>query len=230
MAWAKLDDKFHGNPKVLQASLPALGLYALGLSYCCDQLTDGQLSRKVVAGWKGWKPAADDLVRVGLWEETPGGYVVHDYLQWNASRQQIVHERADAADRKRTFRERRTNAGRNGDATWDSGPPTPTPTPTPLPDVTKVTSPGLPQNPAASGRAESGAQPPKPRSRASPRTNGTNPRATGANPRADGSNPRAVGTNPRRRRQSGFEFDEDGPRYEQRTGADGKREWVQVEA
>jgi hypothetical protein len=36
---------------------------------------------------------------------------------------------------------------------------------------------------------------------------------------------------PRRRRRNGaLGFDEDGPRYEQRTGADGKREWVQVEA
>jgi hypothetical protein len=32
-----------------------------------------------------------------------------------------------------------------------------------------------------------------------------------------------------RKRKNGIEFDEDGPRYEQRTGADGKREWVEVE-
>jgi len=62
----------------------------------------------------------------------------------------------------------------------------------------------------------------------SPRANGTNPRARGTNPRARGRNPRAVGSNPRSRR--GVAFEDDGPRYVQQIGADGKREWVEVEA
>jgi hypothetical protein len=33
-----------------------------------------------------------------------------------------------------------------------------------------------------------------------------------------------------RKRRNGVAFDENGPRYEQRTGTDGKREWVEVEA
>jgi len=33
-----------------------------------------------------------------------------------------------------------------------------------------------------------------------------------------------------RRRRNGVAFDDDGPRYEQRVGADGKREWVEVSA
>jgi hypothetical protein len=189
VAWAKLDDKFHGNPKVLQAGLPALGLYVLGLSYCADQLTDGQLSRKVVAGWKGWKPAADDLVRAGLWEETPRGYRVHDYLDWNPSREQLQRERADAAERKRLFRERRTDAGQNANATGDSGPPVPKPVPKPVPGVTEVT-PGTPPNP--------------PRKRRGREASG--------------------------RRGPGVAWEDDGQRWEQRIGADGKREWVEVEA
>jgi len=41
--------------------------------------------------------------------------------------------------------------------------------------------------------------------------------------------PTPQGGRSRRRRNGSVAFDEDGPRYEQRTGADGKREWVQVE-
>ena len=137
VAWAKLDDKFHGNPKVLEAGLPALGLYVLGLSYCADQLTDGQLSRKVVAGWKGWKPAADELVRVGLWEATAQGYRVHDYLDWNPSREHLLRERADAAERKRVFRERRTTPDRTAMRHGTPGPPYPSPYPYPVPESLK---------------------------------------------------------------------------------------------
>jgi len=36
------------------------------------------------------------------------------------------------------------------------------------------------------------------------------------------------GLTPRRRKRGPIAFDEDGPRFEQRVGADGKREWVEV--
>ena len=34
MPWARLDDKFHDHPKIVEVSLAAAGLYAIGLSYC----------------------------------------------------------------------------------------------------------------------------------------------------------------------------------------------------
>lgn len=94
MPWARLDDHFHGNSKVLKTSLSALGLYALGLSYCNEHLTDGQLTREAVASLhSGAKAAANELVRTRLWEVDPDGYCVHDYLQWNDSRELIEAQR-----------------------------------------------------------------------------------------------------------------------------------------
>lgn len=66
-------------------------------------------------------------------------------------------------------------------------------------------------------------------------TTAVSPRAPGPGPGPGPVNPIPVpGTPPnpprkrRGRKSNGAEFDEDGPRYEQRPGADGKREWVEV--
>lgn len=108
MAWARLDDHFHGNPKVLATPLAALGLYALGLSYCADQLTDGFIPKSVVLGWSKSAAAARLLVQHKLWEVTRDGYRVHDYLEWNRSRGQVLADREAA--RKRKDRERHAAA------------------------------------------------------------------------------------------------------------------------
>jgi hypothetical protein len=96
MGWARLDDHFHGNPKVLETDLAALGLYALGLSYCNDHLTDGYLSHAAVVSLHPagpWKAATRELVRAGLWEVVEGGHLVHDYLHWNDSRELVLAQR-----------------------------------------------------------------------------------------------------------------------------------------
>jgi hypothetical protein len=45
MAWARLDDKFHSDPKILAAGNAAVGLYARSIAYCADHLTDGVVER-----------------------------------------------------------------------------------------------------------------------------------------------------------------------------------------
>lgn len=41
-----------------------------------------------------------------LWERVDGGYQVHDYLQWNDSKDEILKARAEGKDRVRRYRER----------------------------------------------------------------------------------------------------------------------------
>lgn len=118
MPWANLDDHFHDNPKVLETPLAGVGLYAIGLSYCSAHMTDGFIPQAVVRGIRGWLGAARMLMDRNLWEAVEGGYRVHDYLQWNRSRAQVLADRAAAADRKRMSR--RTPAGQNGHVTPDA--------------------------------------------------------------------------------------------------------------
>ena len=111
MPWARLDDRFHDHPKIVGLPHAAVGVYALGLSYAASQLTDGVLPKRVVAGWRD-ATAVRKLVDAGLWESAPGGYRIHDYLDWNPSRDQVIADRAKAAERKRKRGDVRPESGR----------------------------------------------------------------------------------------------------------------------
>ena len=97
MPWAKVDDKLHSHPKAMQAGLEALGLHVLAMSYVAGYETDG-----LVPAWfvdqKADAGIADRLVHAGLWELSPGGYMIHDWLKYNPSKAQA--KRLAAAKRK----------------------------------------------------------------------------------------------------------------------------------
>lgn len=104
MAWVKLDDAFHAHPKAVRAGLEAVGLYTLSLSYCSHYLTDGYIP----AEWVGHQAGkhtdrlAQRLVDVGFWTVDNGGYRVHDYLDYQPSRERILERRAADQRRKGT--------------------------------------------------------------------------------------------------------------------------------
>jgi len=52
----------------------------------------------------------DLLIDVGLWEETDGGYLIHDYLDYNPSKAEVLAERQANAKRQKEFQERRRKA------------------------------------------------------------------------------------------------------------------------
>lgn len=82
MAWARLDDAFWRNPKVLAAGNEAAGLYARALSFAADNGTAGLLTTDTVKTLAGsrWKALGRKLVDVGLWDDLgPQGWHIHDY-------------------------------------------------------------------------------------------------------------------------------------------------------
>ena len=102
MPWVKLDDSFHDHPKVLRAGLPAIGLHVVALTHCSRYLTDGHVSPEFVsqkAGKNGQKIAAA-LVTAGLWTVNDRGWTIHDYLDYNPSRTQVVETRRKESERK----------------------------------------------------------------------------------------------------------------------------------
>lgn len=103
MSWVKLDDQFFMNPKSLAAGKDGRELYLAGLCYCAAQLTDGFIATAalpVVAASAGVKlSTARKLEQVGLWEESIGGFRVHDYLNYNprATEVRALREKKAAA-------------------------------------------------------------------------------------------------------------------------------------
>jgi len=98
--WVKLDDSFHSNPKINDAwkgDKPAIGLYAMALSYCGQHLTDGfvhdSFVEQKIPQNRERKKTTETLVNAGLWDRTRGGFLVNDFFNFNPSRQQVNEKR-----------------------------------------------------------------------------------------------------------------------------------------
>lgn len=104
MTWARLDDGFWCNDKVIGLSLEATGVWAKTLSWVAFHKTDGCIPSKLPSQM-GWPDSAvDELVAEGLWEEAERGWLIHDYLEYNPSRAEL--DTSKAAQRERTAKHR----------------------------------------------------------------------------------------------------------------------------
>ncbi len=114
MPWVRLDEEFARHPKVVAAGPLGMAMQVAALCYCNTYLTDGFVPRSVVSGlldleglgmrmWAGelvgggedatWKLVVEDLLEVELWDEVPGGYRIHDYHDYQPSKEQVLKER-----------------------------------------------------------------------------------------------------------------------------------------
>ena len=103
MSWVKLDDQFSDHPKILSAGPLAGWLYVCGLTYAGRYLTDGfipQAQVRKLADVEDSAALADRLVTCGLWERVDGGYMIHDYLQYNPSGAEVRAQRDIVSRRK----------------------------------------------------------------------------------------------------------------------------------
>jgi hypothetical protein len=116
MPFGRLHEEAAGEDKLLIISDAAWRMWGMGLIYCQKNLTDGFIDERAIELWgvkaKPWRRVADELCReqvkgrAPLWERVDGGYKVHDYLQWNDSKEEILQARQGAKDRIARFRER----------------------------------------------------------------------------------------------------------------------------
>lgn len=123
MAWARLDDGFPEHPKVLAVGPFGLTVFVRALCYSARNLTDGFIPNAATASFTvdfartsraahavDW-PAR--LVAAGLWDMAPGGYLIHDYLAYNPSKEKVLAERKAAAERVKRWRADPRNAKSN---------------------------------------------------------------------------------------------------------------------
>lgn len=116
MPYLNLDDNFADHPKVDALSDGAFRLHVAGLLYASKHTTDGYIPAnrvpRLIRTYKARYLA--DLMEATLWRPADAGYTIHDYLDWNRSREQIE------ADRER-LRKVRSAAGKKGaQARWHS--------------------------------------------------------------------------------------------------------------
>jgi hypothetical protein len=128
--WTKLDDGFTEHPKVARVGALGMALQVAGLVYCNRNLTDGFIPYDMARRLLPMKHVDEDgiiysvavssnipvwdgaelvekligwLLDAEMWEEVVGGYIVHDFDDFNPSREQVI-----------ALREARSEAGKKG--------------------------------------------------------------------------------------------------------------------
>lgn len=116
MGWVKIDDHFTDHPKIVQAGPLAIAMQVAGLCYCNRYLTDGFITRSAVKKLLDlddiecsgnvranknatWANIVESLVEVGMWRECEGGWIIHDYTEYQQPRKRVLREKQAAKDR-----------------------------------------------------------------------------------------------------------------------------------
>ena len=109
MPYLNLDDHFAEHPKVDALSAGAFRLHVSGLCYCAMNLTDGHVEERRVSRLMPdySKAYLCELIEAAMWIERPGGYEIHDYLDWNKSREWWIAKREADNKRVAAFRARK---------------------------------------------------------------------------------------------------------------------------
>jgi hypothetical protein len=101
--WMRIDVHYFNHPKVIQLPIPAQLLYLRAVGYSKLHLTDGMLSTPAIRSIAcdlaasipgtdvlhtidGW---VDQMVLAGLFERAETGVTIHDFLEWNQSKQEV---------------------------------------------------------------------------------------------------------------------------------------------
>jgi len=100
MAYAQIDVGAPRHVKLLPLSDGAKWLWLVALCHCQEHLTDGFVADEVIpllttlVNTRPTTLLVKQLTRARLWVRSEGGYQIHDYLVWNASREKVQHRRA----------------------------------------------------------------------------------------------------------------------------------------
>lgn len=105
MPWGRLDDGLYDHPKLGdlgRSKLPAVGLWTLAISWSNRRLTDGFVPTERIAMLGGTRSIAETLVTAGMFDHAEGGYTIHDFLEFNESRETVEIRREHDRKRKRS--------------------------------------------------------------------------------------------------------------------------------
>ncbi|WP_238780374.1 hypothetical protein [Prescottella equi] len=89
LPWIRLDTTIADHPKMLDLAedkaFQAMTAHMLAMAYAGKHGTDGFIPKGALPFIHGRKTDADRLVRVGLWVETPGGWQIHGWDEYQVS-------------------------------------------------------------------------------------------------------------------------------------------------
>jgi len=114
---------FWRHPKAIQAGRDGRDLFLCALGWSGEYKQDGhlpgealdQLAALVGLNAAAARKAAARLVDVGMWELEDGGWLIHDYLDWQMSAEERDARAERAAERQRDYAARKAAEAREPD-------------------------------------------------------------------------------------------------------------------
>lgn len=142
MPWGKHDDKFHSNRKVKPLRSTLRGLAALGLrsilhSECLDDpMLDGRILRSDLRTSQERK-LAEALADAKLLDRIEDGYQIHDYADYNPTKDGLSQAKEKSRHRSQQYRERQRHEEETPPSRRDDD-VTLSPVPYPVPERERV--------------------------------------------------------------------------------------------
>jgi hypothetical protein len=103
MTYFRVSDCFWSSPKSITLSDSAVALWTRAGSYCGQHLTDGFVSAQILPILQGNESTANELVASGLWVTVDGGYLFHDWSDYNRDSESVKREREANRERQRAW-------------------------------------------------------------------------------------------------------------------------------
>jgi hypothetical protein len=93
--WVRVDTNLHSNHKVLEllgerGGDHALCVYVFSLGHSAGHGTAGFIPQTALGLFHGRTKDADLLVAVGLWKSLPGGWEIHDWLEYQPTTEEAL--------------------------------------------------------------------------------------------------------------------------------------------
>ena len=98
MSWFRLDDSGWSHPKVLAVGNRAFGAWCRAGQWASQQLSNCFVAASVCRLIEPATSVWGALVEAGLLERCEGGYLIHDYLAYNPSKEQVEAKRRAQRD------------------------------------------------------------------------------------------------------------------------------------
>lgn len=111
MTWLKKDDRFPEHRKIRRLCDGAYRLHDTALHACAKDETDGLVTEHDIEDMEHGprlRKYVDVLVKAGLWEVVEDGWMIHDYLHYNPSHEQLNAKREADRERQAARRQRIT--------------------------------------------------------------------------------------------------------------------------
>lgn len=128
MSWIRIDDGMTDHPKIEALSDPAFRVWHRAVAYCSKNSTDGHIPTAAMRKLGARPKLIGELTTVlppyehPLIEVTPTGFLMHDYLEYQPSRADVLAKRKAATERKRSQRDKQKDERGDSDHTRSRSP------------------------------------------------------------------------------------------------------------